>query len=157
MVNNMEKLRNTINTILGWACVFVFAVMVVVGTYQIVVRYFFNNPSTVSEELLTWMALLSTALVFGKRDHMRMGFLADKVTGQKKKVLEIGIELLIILFALVVMVYGGISIMKLTMTQITASLGVSMGLIYTIIPLSGILIVIYGIMNIIDLAKGKGE
>ena len=94
----MEKLRNTINTILGWACVFVFAVMVVVGTYQIVVRYFFNNPSTVSEELLTysftWMALLSTALVFGKRDHMRMGFLADKVTGQKKKVLEIGIELL---------------------------------------------------------------
>ena len=112
MVNNMEKLRNTINTILGWACVFVFAVMVVVGTYQIVVRYFFNNPSTVSEELLTysftWM-------------------------------------------------YGGISIMKLTMTQITASLGVSMGLIYTIIPLSGILIVIYGIMNIIDLAKGKGE
>lgn len=103
------------------------------------------------------MALLSTALVFGKRDHMRMGFLADKVTGQKKKVLEIGIEVLIILFALVVMVYGGISIMKLTMTQITASLGVSMGLIYTIIPLSGILIVIYGIMNIIDLAKGKGE
>lgn len=103
------------------------------------------------------MALLSTALVFGKRDHMRMGFLADKVTGQKKKVLEIAIELLIILFALVVMVYGGISIMKLTMTQITASLGVSMGLIYTIIPLSGILIVIYGIMNIIDLAKGKGE
>ena len=55
------------------------------------------------------------------------------------------------------MVYGGISIMKLTMTQITASLGVSMGLIYTIIPLSGTLIVIYGIMNIIDLAKGKGE
>ncbi len=103
------------------------------------------------------MALLSTTLVFGKRDHMRMGFLADKVTGQKKKVLEIAIELLIILFALVVMVYGGISIMKLTMTQITASLGVSMGLIYTIIPLSGILIVIYGIMNIIDLAKGKGE
>ena len=46
MVNNMEKLRNAINTILGWACVFVFAVMVVVGTYQIVVRYFFNNPST---------------------------------------------------------------------------------------------------------------
>ncbi len=162
MVNNMEKLRNAINTILGWACVFVFAVMVVVGTYQIVVRYFFNNPSTVSEELLTysftWMALLSTALVFGKKDHMRMGFLADKVTGQKKKVLEIVIELLIILFALVVMVYDfGISIMKLTMTQITASLGVSMGLIYTIIPLSGILIVIYGIMNIIDLAKGKGE
>ena len=59
--------------------------MVVVGTYQISARYFFNRPSTVSEELLTycftWMALFASALVFGKRDHMRMGFLADKITG----------------------------------------------------------------------------
>lgn len=157
----MKKLRNIIDTVLGWACVLVFALMVIVGTYQIVVRYFFNNPSTVSEELLTysftWMALLSTALVFGKRDHMRMGFLADKITGGKRIVLEISIELLIMAFALIVMVYGGISIMNLTMTQVTASLGVSMGLIYTIIPLSGILIVVYGILNILDLVKGKGE
>ena len=52
--------------------------MTVIGTYQIVTRYFFNKPSTVSEELLTysftWMALLASAYVFGKRDHMRMGF-----------------------------------------------------------------------------------
>ena len=157
----LQTIRKGLDKILCAACIFLFGEMVVVGTYQIVTRFIFNSPSTVSEELLTysftWMALLSTALVFGKRDHMRMGFLADKVTGQKKKVLEIIIELLIIAFALIVMVYGGISIMKLTMTQITASLGVSMGLIYTIIPLSGILIVVYGIMNIIDLAKGKGE
>ena len=67
--------------------------MVVVGTYQIGTRFIFNSPSTVSEELLTysfaWMALLSAAYIFGKRDHMRMGFVADKVTGTAKKVLEI--------------------------------------------------------------------
>ena len=53
-----------------------------------------------------------------------------------------------------VMIYGGITIMDLTMTQSTASLGVSMGVIYTIVPLSGVLIVIYSIMNIIDLVTG---
>lgn len=66
--------------------------MVCVGTYQIVTRYFFNSPSTVSEELLTysftWMALLAAAYVFGKRDHMRMGFLADKIEGTPRKVLD---------------------------------------------------------------------
>ena len=55
------------------------------------------------------------------------------------------------------MVYGGISIMKLTMTQVTASLGISMGAVYTVVPLSGILIMIYNILNIVDLFRGKEQ
>lgn len=154
----LEKIRKVIDIVLSSACALVFALMVVVGTYQIVVRYFFNSPSTVSEELLTysftWMALLSSALVFGKRDHMRMGFLADKITGTKRKVLEIVIEILIMLLAGSVMIYGGATIMNLTMTQKTASLGIPMGIIYTVVPLSGVLIVLYSILNIVDLCKG---
>ena len=48
----LEKIRKVIDVVLSSACAIVFAVMVIVGTYQIVVRYFFNSPSTVSEELL---------------------------------------------------------------------------------------------------------
>ena len=91
------------------------------------------------------MALLSSALVFGKRDHMRMGFLADKITGTPRKVLEIISECLVLLLAAVVMLYGGVSIMKLTMTQVTASLGIPMGT------------VVYSVLNIIDLATDSVE
>ena len=154
----LEKIRKVIDVVLSYACAFLFALMVVVGTYQIVTRYFFNSPSTISEELLTysftWMALLSSALVFGKRDHMRMGFIADKLTGTPKKVLEIVIELMILVFTAGVMVWGGYTIMQLSMTQITASLGIPMGIVYIVLPLSGVLIVIYSVLNIIDLAKG---
>lgn len=77
-MKSLHKFRHGLDTVLSWVCALLFAAMVVVGTYQIVTRYFFGRPSTVSEELLTysftWMALLSSALVFGKRDHMRMGF-----------------------------------------------------------------------------------
>ena len=45
--------------------------------------------------------------------------------------------------------------MKLTMTQKTASLGIPMGIIYTVVPLSGIVIVIYAILNMIELFKGN--
>lgn len=158
----VTAIRTVMNKILSTACAAIFAAMVCIGTYQIVIRYFFNSPSTVSEELLTysftWMALLSAAYVFGKRDHMRMGFLADKIKGSKSVVLNAAIEILTIVFASIVMVYGGISIMKLTMTQVTASLGISMGIVYTVVPLSGILIVVYGILNIITmLSEGGGE
>ena len=40
----LEKIRKVIDLILSSACAIVFAVMVVVGTYQVVVRYFFNSP-----------------------------------------------------------------------------------------------------------------
>ena len=64
------------------------------------------------------------------------------------------IELLIIAFAVIVLIYGGFTIMGLTMTQKTASLGVMMGVIYAVVPICGILIAIYGVLNVIDLCAG---
>ncbi|WP_368280458.1 TRAP transporter small permease [Enterocloster citroniae] len=164
-MEGMYKVRAGIMRILGIVIICLFAMMTVIGTYQIVTRYFFNRPSTVSEELLTysftWMALLASAYVFGKRDHMRMGFLADKITGPARKCLEIAIDLLTFAFAGVVMVYGGISITKLTMIQTTASLRVPMGYIYVIVPVTGLLIMLFSLMNAADMMhrdfSGKEE
>lgn len=154
----LHSIRRVIDVILSSACAVIFAAMVVIGTYQIVTRFIFKNPSTVSEELLTysftWMALLASAYVFGKRDHMRMGFMADKLGKGGQKILNIFSEILIMILAGSVMIYGGVTIMDLTMTQSTASLGIPMGVVYTIIPLSGILIVIYSVLNMIDLIAG---
>ena len=154
-MEGMHKVRAAILHVLGIFIICLFAAMTVIGTYQIVTRYFFNRPSTVSEELLTysftWMSLMAAAYVFGKRDHMRMGFLADKLCGRAKKCLEIAIDLLVFTFAGVVMVYGGVSITKLTMIQTTASLRVPMGYIYVIVPVTGVLIMIFGLMNAADM------
>ena len=96
----MIKLKNILTKILEVICVIMFAFITIVGTYQIVTRYVFNAPSTVSEELLTysftWLALLAAALVFAKREHMRMGFLADKFSGNALRWIYIFSELLVI-------------------------------------------------------------
>ena len=157
-METLHKIRKGMNTIVSTICIVLFAVMVVVGTYQIITRFIFNSPSTVSEELLTytfaWMAIFSSAYVFGKRDHMRMTFVADKLPKEQRKILEIVIELLVIAFAVIVLIYGGFTIMGLTMTQKTASLGVMMGVVYAVVPICGILIAIYGVLNVIDLCAG---
>lgn len=157
-METLHKIRKGMNLVVSTICIVLFAVMVIVGTYQIITRFVFNSPSTVSEELLTytfaWMAIFSSAYVFGKRDHMRMTFIADKLPKEQRKILEIIIELLIIAFAVIVLIYGGFTIMGLTMTQKTASLGVMMGVIYAVVPICGILIAIYGVLNVIDLFAG---
>ena len=77
--------------------------------------------------------------------------IADKLTGNFRKYLEIIIDLLSFSFAAVVMVYGGCSITKLTMIQTTASLRVPMGYIYVMVPVSGILIMIFAAMNAVEM------
>ena len=157
-METLHKIRKGLNAVVSTICVILFAVMVIVGTYQIVTRFIFNSPSTVSEELLTytfaWMAMFSSAYVFGKRDHMRMTFVVDKLPKAQRRILEIVIELLVIAFAVIVLIYGGFTIMGLTMTQKTASLGVMMGVIYAVVPICGILIAVYGVLNLVDLCKG---
>ncbi len=154
----MITLKKYMDKTLEIICLVLFSLMVLVGTYQIVTRYVFSRPSTVSEELLTyaftWLALFAAALVFGKREHMRMSYFADKFKGRAKLTLSLVAEVLVTAFAALVLIYGGISITRLTATQITASLGVPMSYVYAALPVSGILTVIYGIMNIINILKG---
>ena len=63
----LNNIRKVINTVIKTACILLFGFMVIIGTYQILVRYIFNNPSTISEELLTysftWMSLFAAAYV----------------------------------------------------------------------------------------------
>lgn len=157
-----NSLRMLLDKVLVWADVCLFAFMVLVGTYQILVRYLFNRPSTVSEELLTytfaWMSLLAATYVFGQKGHMRMGFLADRLEARSRWILGIGTECLTIAFTAVVMVYGGIRITMLTMTQKTAFLGIPMGYIYGIVPVCGVLILVYNGMNLTEqIASGNGR
>ena len=130
----MIKLKNILTKILEVICVIMFAFITIVGTYQIVTRYVFNAPSTVSEELLTysftWLALLAAALVFAKREHMRMGFLADKFSGNALRWIYIFSELLVILFAALIM-------------------------IYVIVPICGIFVILFGVINIYELLRAK--
>lgn len=138
-------------------CVFLFMMMTVVGTYQIVTRYFFNSPSTISEELITysftWLAILSASYVFGQRGHLCMSFVYSKFTGAKKVFLDIFSELLVILTAVFLLIYGGYIMAEQNMSQLTASLGVNMGFMYAVLPISGVIILVYGILNIADMFK----
>lgn len=150
----LHRIRKGLMGLIGAAAIILLGVMTVVGTWQILSRYAFGKPSTVSEELLTysfaWMALLASCYVFARRDHMRMAFLADKTGGITRKLLELTGDLLTFGFAAIVMTYGGIEITRLTMTQVTASLQIPMGYVYVILPVSGVLVMFFSFVNAMD-------
>ncbi|NYF25631.1 TRAP transporter small permease [Sporosarcina sp. JAI121] len=162
----MDKLKIMMDKILAGVCATLLAFMTVLATYQVITRYVFKSPSTISEDLLSysfvWVSLLGTALVFGQKDHMRLSLFSDKLKGIKQLVLSISSELLVAAIAVIVFLVGGKEFMGVGAMQISPTLDIQMHWIYIILPLSGVLIVIYNFINIFQLIQGyngssKGE
>ena len=100
----MKTLKNGLDRFLAFVCIVDFIVMVLLTVYQVVVRYVFKSPSSVSEVLtrycFVWLILLSATYVFGQRDHICITYLKDKMNGSAKRMTTTSIAAFNILFAL---------------------------------------------------------
>lgn len=127
------------------------ALMVLDVTWQISTRFFTDSPSSWTEELarflLIWIGLLGAPWAYRQRAHLGLSYLVDKQSPEKQKWLVIFSYAASAFFALTVMVYGGGKLVALTLElkQVSASLGWKIGYVYSVIPLSGVLISIYAL------------
>ncbi len=153
----MEKAKQIIDRILLGVCIVLFIAMVILTTYQVITRYFFNLPSTYSEVLtryaFVWLILLSATYIFGQRDHIAINLLKDKFKGTAKTVINVLIEIITIIFAVTILIYGGFRVSSLNMLQMDSMLNIPTGYIYSVIFVSGILTVLYCIYNIIHIVS----
>jgi TRAP-type C4-dicarboxylate transport system permease small subunit len=64
---------------------------------------------------------------------------------------------LVLLFALTVMVGGGLRLVQLAfqLQQISAAMGIRMGYVYLAVPLSGLLIVFFSAVSMVAAAGGR--
>lgn len=154
----MEKIKYCFDKFLEYSCIILMSCMTALVTYQVIVRYFFNRPSVISEVLskymFVWMIFLCSAYVFGLREHMNIPFVKDKLNNRSKKLCEIISETIIFLFALGVMIIGGYFGALPQMEQLDSALQISMGFIYLVIPIAGICILFYYLYNLKNILKG---
>lgn len=155
----MKAMRSALNKILNVLAGGSLTVMVLLTTYQVITRYVFSSPSTWSEELVgylfAWSTLFGATIVSGERGHMNIPILVDRLNPAGKKALNIFAELIAFAFSATILVFGGIQVSKLAMGQQTSSLGVAVGVFYWVMPICGVVMVLYSIMNIIGIAKGE--
>jgi len=101
---------------------------------------------------LIWVGLLGASYASGNKMHLAVDVLVERLKGKNRAVAELIIQSLVFLFALLVMVIGGLRlvIVTLTLNQISASLHIKLGYVYLVIPLSGALILFYAFASILD-------
>ena len=150
----MNALRNALTKLLNGLAGISFIAMVVLTCWQVFTRYVLKNPSSWSEELVSylfaWASLLGASLITGERGHMNIPIVVERLGSGARKALGIFAELVAFAFSAIILVYGGVQITQLAMGQMTSSLGVAVGVFYVVLPLCGVLNMIYKVLNIVD-------
>jgi|SRR5690625_4407035 len=133
--------------------------MVFVSVWQIFTRHVLSNPASFTTEFvrfgLLWLSLLAAAYCFGKKAHLSIVFVKNKFRGKALLAIEIFTELTIIFFAIAVLIYGGIQGVIMGMGETSPTLYIPIGYIYMIFPLSGVFILFYSIINLMDHLREK--
>lgn len=105
-------LRQKIDKVIEVLLVTIMSVLVIDVLWQVFSRYVLAAPSSFTDELagflLIWVGLLGAAYVAGKNEHLAIDLMLQKMKGAKRRRLQIIINAIVGVFALVVMVIGGI-------------------------------------------------
>lgn len=152
-------LRKSVDKVLEWMLVFFMSILVIDVLWQVTSRYVMNDPSSFTDELagflLIWVGLLGAAYVAGRREHLAIDLMIQRSGPRRKFRLEMIISIVIILFALVVMIIGGTWLVytRFYLSVKSAALGLPLGIVYLVLPVSGLLIAYFDIDNMINIIK----
>lgn len=149
----MQKAYHHINKIIELLLIIIFALLVLVVLWQVFARYVLNQSFSFTEEFarfaLIWLSILGAAYLSGQREHLSMDYLLRQLKPAKRFARMKVIEILMFCFAFIVMVIGGGNLVYTTLYlgQVSPAMNISLGYIYAIVPVSGILIMFYACYN----------
>lgn len=159
----MLSLRAKVDKVLEWTLIALMTVMVLNVLWQVFSRYILRNPSSFTDELarylLIWIGLLGASYGVSKKIHLAIELFTANLSDKQRLISDIFIYAVIFLFALFVMVVGGIRLMHITLVlnQISAALQVKIGYVYSVIPLSGVLMMFYALVFVVEDVRGAAK
>ena len=159
----MQTITKIFDAFLKNFLVFLMAVLVTAVSWQVISRYAFASPSSWTEEvarfLLIWIGVLGAAYAFRTGVHLGLDVLPKKLTGKARESLKLFTLFMVAAFAFAVLVIGGGNLVVLTweLKQYSAVLGLPIAFVYSVIPITGILICFYALASAMGEEIGEPE
>ena len=147
--------KKIIDKLLGWLVTIIMGILVINVLWQVASRFILGDPSSFTDELagylLIWVGLLGAAYATGQKQHLAIDLLSAKLSDKGKKLQTLFINIIIAVFALVVLVIGGGNLAFITfyLGQISSALQIHVGYVYLVLPLSGLFIIYYSVVDIV--------
>lgn len=154
----LDKMFKGLRSILFGFTFTAMLLMLVIIFFQVITRYCFHYTPEWSEELarflFVWVVFLGSALIMGESGHLAVEFVPLHFKGRPfGKVLDIIINIAGYVFVLLLLVQG----FKMTKTmtfQLSPGMQLPMSYVYSVIPISCALMLLYLIKDTVRIIKG---
>jgi TRAP-type C4-dicarboxylate transport system permease small subunit len=167
MLKRLVQLKNRLVRLLEGAVILLLGGLVLDVLWQVFSRYVLRNPSSWTDELATlliiWVALLGSSVAFIRGSHLGVDYFVDRLPERARLGIEVGVYALVGVFAALVLLWGGIKLVSLTLLtgQVSPALGLKMGHVYLALPVSGIFILVFAFEGMAEriatLRHGTGD
>lgn len=141
-----STLDRIIDRTLSWVVNLFFLITVMVTALQVFFRYVLNRPFSWTEEvaqlLFLWLIYLGSVLALRSDKHLVVDLLYVALPPNLRRIVDWVIKLLMGLF-LVVLTKEGYGLVISEMASVTAALELPVGIVYLIVPISGILMLFF--------------
>ena len=157
-MNIIKKVLNKIDDIIEYLCMGTLVILVCIVFMQVFTRYVLKFTPLWSEEtsviLLIWLGFITMAIGVKKGMHLSISAVVNLLPKSFQKVIFYFDELAVMLFGVILFIYGK-DLAEQTMSSTLPATQLPEGVLYSILPISGFLIIIYTIVRIIDLILNK--
>lgn len=154
----MTVVKRTLDQMLKWASIVLFAALVIIVVWQVVSRTL-GSASSWSEEAarytFVWLGFFASALVFSEKGHIAVDFVVRRQPLKGQLVTAVLAQVSILALALLVLVWGGLRASAGAWNQQLSSLPGTVGGMYTVMPLTGVIIACFAIYHLIELLRGE--
>lgn len=150
-MRSLQSFLNQLNSLIRVVLAVMLVLLVIDVTWQVLTRFILPQPSSFTEEiarfLLIWISLLGGAYAYSTHSHLGFDLLMQKISAGKARVIYRFCCVLVAIFAVTVLIIGGSNLVYMTWAfeQYSPVLNVPVAFIYTVVPLSGVLFLLYSI------------
>lgn len=151
----LTTFRKLLDRLILSICSFALMLLVVTVTWQVFSRYVLNDPSSWTDEfaryVMVWLGLLGASYLFGMKGHLAITLLDSFLKGKSHIALHLLLNVITFAFVGLAMLSGGLGLMEKTTQQLSPALQLPMSSVYSILPISAVIILIYLVLNTLDL------
>lgn len=147
----LNSFRQVLDVFLRWFCIILFAALVVLVVFQVTVRSLGGGNAwteAMARIIFIWQGIVGAAYVIGEKDDVAIDFLVRKFPAFVLRAFEVLAHLIVAFFAIWIMVLGGWELASSAFDQTVELLPFSQGLLYMVLPISGVLIALYCALHI---------
>ena len=157
-MNTIKKVLNKIDSGIEYLCMSTLVVLVCIVFMQVFTRYVLGFTPRWSEEtaviLMIWLGFITTAIGVKKGTHLSISALVDLFPKPVQKVVFYFDEVAVMIFGIFLFIYGK-ELSVNTMSSTLPATQLPSGVLYAVLPVAGVMIIIYTLIRIFNLITNK--